>query len=188
MCRTNIIFGTLKDSSLKINRLQLNNCFSCRNFMQNGVNALSKIAFKNSVSYQKTQFFVHFQPYDSVQISPAGGLSTYKNKGCRIPVSAFVTVALKSFNGKFTAKIAFPIGHFMLPLLTLQVFGPHAGEIWIKSYSKIYTKFWAFWIIEKMSTPFWKTFLWQTLLFDGKALNERVSSFFVLYNMIIRHV
>ena len=35
------------------------------------------------------------------------------------PMSALATVARKSFNGKFTAKIDFPVGHFMLPLLML---------------------------------------------------------------------
>ena len=41
----------------------------------------------------------------------------------KLPVLAFATVARKRFNGKFTAKIDFPIGHFMLPLmkLTLEV-------------------------------------------------------------------
>ena len=34
-------------------------------------------------------------------------------------MSALATVALKSFNSKFTTKIDFPIGHFMLPLLML---------------------------------------------------------------------
>ena len=37
----------------------------------------------------------------------------------RLPMSELATVAGKSFNGKFTAKIDFPIGHFMLPLLML---------------------------------------------------------------------
>ena len=37
----------------------------------------------------------------------------------RLPMSALATVARKSFNGKFTTKIDFPIGHFMLPLLVL---------------------------------------------------------------------
>ena len=37
----------------------------------------------------------------------------------RLPMSALATVAQKSFNGKFTAKIDFPIRHFMLPLLML---------------------------------------------------------------------
>ena len=35
----------------------------------------------------------------------------------RLPMSALATVAGKSFNGKFTAKIDFPIGYFMLPVL-----------------------------------------------------------------------
>ena len=34
-------------------------------------------------------------------------------------MSALATAAPKSFNGKFTAKIDFPIGHFILPLLML---------------------------------------------------------------------
>ena len=34
-------------------------------------------------------------------------------------MSALATVVRKSFNGKFTAKIDFPIGHFMLTLLML---------------------------------------------------------------------
>ena len=34
-------------------------------------------------------------------------------------MSALATVAGKSFNGKFTVKIDFPIGNFMLPLLML---------------------------------------------------------------------
>ena len=37
----------------------------------------------------------------------------------RLPVSALAMVAWKSLKGKFTAKIDFPIGHFMLPLLML---------------------------------------------------------------------
>ena len=31
----------------------------------------------------------------------------------RLPMSALATVAGKSFNGKFTAKIDFPIGYFV---------------------------------------------------------------------------
>ena len=34
-------------------------------------------------------------------------------------VSAFATVARKSFNGKFTAKIDFSVTDFILPILTL---------------------------------------------------------------------
>ena len=53
-CRNTIIFGTLKDSILKVNSLPtVNNCFSCRNVLQNGVNALSKMVFKSSIFCQK---------------------------------------------------------------------------------------------------------------------------------------
>ena len=37
----------------------------------------------------------------------------------KLPMSALTTVAGKSYNGKFTAKIDFPIGYFMLLLLML---------------------------------------------------------------------
>ena len=36
-------------------------------------------------------------------------------------MSALATVEGKSFNGKFNAKIDFPIGYFMLPLLMLML-------------------------------------------------------------------
>ena len=36
-----------------------------------------------------------------------------------LPMSAFATVAWKSYNGKFTAKIVFSLGYFTLPLLML---------------------------------------------------------------------
>ena len=42
-------FGTLKDCSLKINSLALNNCFSYRSVFQNGVNALSKMVLKKKL-------------------------------------------------------------------------------------------------------------------------------------------
>ena len=47
-CRTTMIFGTLKDSSLKLDCFPLNNCFSYRNVLQNSVNASSKMVFKKS--------------------------------------------------------------------------------------------------------------------------------------------
>ena len=37
----------------------------------------------------------------------------------RLPMAALAMAARKSFNGKFTGKIDFPIGHFILPLLML---------------------------------------------------------------------
>ena len=60
------------------------------------------------------------------------------------------------------------------------MFVPHASKIWTKSYVQNYTKFWAFWqkkkkkkkkkngfkkkkkkknILDKVLTPFWKSFL-----------------------------
>ena len=60
-------------------------------------------------------------------------------------MSALATVAGKSFNGKFTAKIDFALGYFIFFYITIadadngsrkslryiiwQVFGPHAGGI-----------------------------------------------------------
>ena len=48
-----LIFETLKDGSLEINSLALNNCFSYKNVFQNGVNALLKVILK-------TRFFFLF--------------------------------------------------------------------------------------------------------------------------------
>merc|ERR1712240_255136 len=76
--RLPLIFGTLKDGSLQINTLALNNCFSYRNIFQNGVNALSKMVLKKPGFCQKTQNFVYFGPYDFVQISPACGPNMYQ--------------------------------------------------------------------------------------------------------------
>ena len=76
MCRSAVIFGTLKDDSLRINISALNNCFSHRNVFQNGINTLSK---------NYSPFFVkkHKILYGSdhtifVQISPASGPNTYQ--------------------------------------------------------------------------------------------------------------
>ena len=62
-------------------------------------------------------------------------------------MSALATVAGESFNGKFTAKIDFPIAVFYITIADADIgsqksrhtsfdkyFGPHAGEIWTKSY------------------------------------------------------
>ena len=46
MCQTTILFGKLKDRSLEINILALNNCFTLKNVFQNGVSALSKRVLK----------------------------------------------------------------------------------------------------------------------------------------------
>ena len=69
---------------------------------------------------KKAQNFVHFRPYELVQILPACGPNTHQNvwRDFRLPVSAFATVARKSFKGNFTAKIDFLIGYFLLLYIT----------------------------------------------------------------------
>ena len=79
------------------------------------INALSKTVFKNQLFCQKAQNFVYFGPYDFVHILPACGAITYQimyGENFRLPMSAFAIEARKNFNGKFTAKIDFPIGHY----------------------------------------------------------------------------
>ena len=69
-CRTTVIFGTLEDGSMEVNRLAFNNCFNYRNVFQNGINALQKKnGFKNPDSLSKRSNFVWFGLYDFIQIS-----------------------------------------------------------------------------------------------------------------------
>ena len=57
--RTTVIFGTLKDGSLEINSLALNYYFTCRNVLQSGVTALSKMILKKlGFFFHKAQNFV----------------------------------------------------------------------------------------------------------------------------------
>ena len=48
-----VIFETLKDGSLEINNLELNNCSSYRTVFQSGVNASSKMILKTSFFVKK---------------------------------------------------------------------------------------------------------------------------------------
>ena len=50
---TTLNFGTLNDGSQDINSLAWNDWFSYRNVFQNGVNVLSKMAFKIVIFVQK---------------------------------------------------------------------------------------------------------------------------------------
>ena len=68
--------------------------------------------------------FVWFGSYDFVKINLARGTNMFKRKYAyfKLPMSALATVTRKRFHGKFTmftAKINFPVRHFMLPLLML---------------------------------------------------------------------
>ena len=82
-----------------------------------------KIGFKKiGFLSKKPQNLVHFGPYDLVQISQSGGPKIYQimcGETLDLQCQRFATVALKIFYGKFAVKIDFPIGHFMLQLLTL---------------------------------------------------------------------
>ena len=63
---------------VKINSLPFNKCFRFQKVLQNGANALSQNGFKNSVLCQTIRNFVHFGPYELVQISPACVPNTYQ--------------------------------------------------------------------------------------------------------------
>ena len=65
-----MIFGTVKGNSLKIDSLPIKYGCSYKDVLENGVNFLSKMVLKNLGFCQKPQNFVHFGPYDLVQISP----------------------------------------------------------------------------------------------------------------------
>ena len=163
--------------------------FSFRNVFQNGVNSLSKMVIKNPVfcvkklkiscSLNHTSFFPNFTDIWNKHF--------LRNvwRDFRLSTSALATVPWKSFNGIFSAKIDFPIGHFILPLLmlTLKVESlsiHYLVSIWTTNWwnlnkivwSEPYkilcflTKKWLT-IFDKVLTPFWKTFLWLKQLLDA---------------------
>ena len=120
------VFGTLKDGRLTINSLPLNDCFSYRNILQNGVKPLSKMVLKFPVFCRKIQILYISDQSTLVYRFCSNFASMWSKyisntvwKKLRLMVSAFPTVERNSFNGKFTVKVDFPIGHFMLPLMTL---------------------------------------------------------------------
>ena len=86
----------------------------------------------------------------------------------RLPVSALVTVARKSFKGKFTAKIDFPIEHFMLPfdadigsLKSLHtLLDKYLDDMLVEfEQNRMVRTIQNFVLFDKVLTPFWKTFL-----------------------------
>ena len=56
-----LIFGTLKDCTLKCNSLALNHCFSCRNAFQNCINTQLKLVL-NTHFLSKSSKFVILEP------------------------------------------------------------------------------------------------------------------------------
>ena len=69
---------TQKNGSLKAISIPLNSCFSHRNVLQNGDYALSEMLFKKFFFFDKSSIFVHFGPYDLVQITLACSRNTYQ--------------------------------------------------------------------------------------------------------------
>ena len=115
-CRTTEIFGTLKDDSLEINSFTINNSFSYRNVFRNCVNALSKRVLKTPVFLSKSSKFrvvwtIRFCSNFTSMWCKHFLRNTSIWRDFRLSMSALATVARRSFNGKFIAKIDFPIGY-----------------------------------------------------------------------------
>ena len=126
----------------------------------------------------------------------------------RLPMSALATVARKSFNGKFAAKIDFLIGH-LGPYIAIAdvdigslkslhtLFDKYLDHFQVKFQQNrmvrtiqnfaLFDKKWLI-IFDKVLTPFWETFLWPKQLFDAKILIQRLSSFSVPKITAFRHV
>ena len=106
--------------SLKINSLPLN-IFSATEVSAKMASTLFRKWFKKQFSVKSLKFCIfltlRFGSNFASMWSKHASNTVWRD--FRLPVSAFAAVARTSFNGKFTAKINFPIGHFMLPLLTL---------------------------------------------------------------------
>ena len=81
-------FWNTEDYRLKINSLPLNNCFSYRNVLQNGVNTLSKMFFFSSKSSRFCT--LHTKRYDSNFASMCNKYVSNKVwRNLRFTVSAF---------------------------------------------------------------------------------------------------
>ena len=150
------------------------------------VSKIVKNGYKAIDSYclSKSSPFCTVGSYHLVQISPASGSNTnqiiYEEILDFLVVLTFEMVAQKSFNGNFTAKIDFPIGHFMLPLLKLtldmlevrSLSIHYLISIWITCWCRrnsnkivlyemykilsFFSKIWLT-IFEKVLTLFWRT-------------------------------
>ena len=80
-------------------------------------------------------------------------------------MSALASVAVKSYNGKFTAKIDFPLGHFILPSIADADIGS------LKSLHTLFDKY-----LDHMLVNFEQNRMVQTIqnfvLFDKKMVNH----------------
>ena len=110
--QTTIIFGTVKDSSLKINSLPSSNGCIYKNVLQNGVNSLSEMVLKNFGFCPKAQKYctvltIRFGSNFTSMWFTYMYVSNNVRTDFRIPMPGFAMVARKRFNGKFTAEIGF---------------------------------------------------------------------------------
>ena len=115
----------------------------------------------------------------------------------RLPMSGLATVAGKSFNGKFTAKIDFPIGVFYITIADADIgslkslhtlFDKYLDYMLVKFDQNrmvrtvqnfdLFDEKWLT-IFDKGLTPFWKTFLCLKQLFDDKPLSQ------ILYHLSV---
>ena len=119
------VFGAVKNNIWKINSLPIKYGCSYQNVLQNNVNSLSKMVLKTWVFVQNLKILYTFLTIRMIWCGSNFAsmwskyvLSNNFQRDFRIPVSAFATLARRSFNGKLTAKLVFRSGHFMLPLLT----------------------------------------------------------------------
>ena len=78
----------------------------------------------NSVYGQKAQKFIHFGPYDLIQITPVCSSNTYQimyGETADIRCQHLQWSHRRVLMPNLLQKADFPIGHFALPLLTLEV-------------------------------------------------------------------
>ena len=135
-----------------------------------------KWILKTRFFVKNDQNFVYFEPKNwfTFRQHESKGISNNVWRGFRLPVSSFAMVARGCFNGKFTAKSGYSIGHLILPYLTptLEVLSlsiHYLISIWTMvenlnkiAWQKIYKSLGFLpkivTIFEKELTPFWKTF------------------------------
>ena len=161
-----MIFGTLKDRSVTFNSLPLINFFSYKNVLHCGAKALPKMVLKNSSFCQKHDNFVHFKPYDLVQILPECGYITYQTIygetlvfQCQRLQRKHWRVLIANLLQKFIFIDRSDIScyHYwrwqweskISPYIIFQVFGTHADEIW--------TNWFKLFFLSKMVNHFWET-------------------------------
>ena len=117
-CQITRIFGTLKDGSLLINTLASNICFSYRNMIQNGVDALSKIADAFlSKSWKFYLVWIIQKCSNFASLWHKHLLRNYKWH-FRLPMSAFATVIWNTLpkHQLFTLTFAFQLFHVSIAI------------------------------------------------------------------------